>query len=80
MKRERWYVGRVKGATGWGYEAFQASETPVPVTHGDQYVFVIGPFDTKRGAKWAERYSFHNPHCQCVADAERLAMLPEFQN
>ena len=33
----------------------------------------IGPFRTKRAAKWAEEYGQSNPHFQHVNDAERLS-------
>lgn len=45
---------------------------PTPETH-PQYSAVIGPFPTVRGAEFMARYGANNPHCQTVADAEKLA-------
>lgn len=39
----------------------------------DIYMYSIGPFRTRRGADFMAAYGANNPHCQCVADAERLA-------
>lgn len=36
------------------------------------YNAVVGPFRTKRGAKFMLKFGQGNPHCRCVADAERL--------
>jgi hypothetical protein len=38
-----------------------------------QYSAVIGPFRTKRGAEFMRDHGAGNPHCQTVADAERIA-------
>lgn len=37
------------------------------------YLYVIGPFETANGAEYMARYGRNNPHCQHVANAERLA-------
>jgi hypothetical protein len=69
----RWYIGeRYDFCTGTHRsEAFTATETP---RQGDYpYLYVIGPFKTKRAAKWAEKYGHLNPHFQHVNDAERIA-------
>jgi len=68
-KSTRWYVGY----NGQGFIAFTTTETPVQTTHGDRFMYVIGPFRTRRGAFWAERYGYRNPHFCHVRDAERLA-------
>ena len=65
----RWYCGKV----GNLYEAFRSRVTPTQRTHGDMYTTVIGPFKTKRAAKWTERFGYRNPHFRHVDDAERLA-------
>jgi len=64
----KWYVGIA--ATTRAYIAFRASDTP---TEASGYLAVIGPFKTKRGALWAEKYGRSNPHFQHVDDAERYA-------
>lgn len=69
--RRKWYVGHVAN----GLEAFHSDCTPTESSHGNQYRAVIGPFRTKRGAKWTERYGYMNPHFVTVDDAERLATI-----
>lgn len=66
----RWYVG-VK-ASGARFP-FKAETLPTRETHGAQYVAVIGPFRTKRGATFDAAFGRNNPHIQHVNDAERLA-------
>jgi hypothetical protein len=39
------------------------------------YMYLIGPFYTYRAAEWMRIHGNNNPHCQCVADAERLSKL-----
>jgi hypothetical protein len=70
--RWRWYVGLTHDHT---YKAFQWFNTPTERGFGHLYGAIIGPFKTKRAAKWVERHGLHNPHFQTVADAERLAWL-----
>lgn len=41
----------------------------------EQFIYVIGPFKTLRGAKFMRDFGFNNPHCQDVNDAEKLAKL-----
>ena len=74
---ERFWVGRTIRswmAIGIGVkrEVFKAAEIPSSLTH-PQYYAVIGPFKTKGGAEFMQDYGEGNPHCQTVADAERLA-------
>ena len=70
MLRFRYYVGcRHNGE----YEIFRSVDTPLYVTHGKDYVLVIGPFRTKRGAVFMAEHGRGNPHLQTVADAERYA-------
>jgi|TARA_R110000824_G_scaffold394637_1_gene594614 hypothetical protein len=69
------YVGCRKGdsAEPFKREVFKAETTPTPTTHGERYYAVIGPFRTRRGADFMAQHGEANPHCQNVADAERLA-------
>jgi hypothetical protein len=69
MARPHWYVGC---NAGMKRDLFTADQTPTFATHGGQFAAVIGPFRTKRGALFMAQYGNGNPHCQCVADAERL--------
>jgi hypothetical protein len=54
-------------------EIFRSDETPTFQTHGEKYNAVVGPFQTRRAAEFMRDFGRNNPHCQCVADAERLA-------
>lgn len=68
--KPRYYVGMNKG---WKFEVFKSLVVPTAETHGAIYSGVIGPFQTKRGAEFMATYGQNNPHCQTVAEAERLA-------
>lgn len=48
-----------------------------PTADNCKYAAVIGPFRTRKGAEFMARNGFNNPHCQGVADAERLAKIAE---
>jgi len=75
MKSERkrkWYVGRDKA---WTYRAFSLAYRPTERKQGRRWVYVIGPFRTKRAALWVERFGELNPHFRSVEDAEQLARL-----
>lgn len=67
--RTKPYVGVKNGK----YKVFKSFYTPTRKSHGSRYTYVIGPFDTMRGAKYMADYGRGNPHLQTVADAERLA-------
>jgi len=54
---------------------FSYKETPTQESHGALYAAVIGPFRTKRGQEFMAKHGAHNPHCRCVADAERLSVV-----
>jgi len=56
-------------------EVFRSTATPTAESHGEKYVAVIGPFRTVRGANFMRDHGQGNPHCQCVSDAERLAIV-----
>jgi len=70
------YVGLVLGG---GRVVFRSVETPTWDSHGHLYGAVIGPFRTRRGAGFMSRYGAGNPHCRCVADAERLGYREELE-
>ena len=74
-KRFRWYLGR-RSSTATR-ELFRARETPTPADY-PEYNAVIGPFKTYAGAQFMLDFGQNNPHCRCVADAERLAKAKEF--
>lgn len=59
-------------------ERFLSDVEPTSTSHGERYVFVVGPFRTARAARWAEKYGHLNPHFRHVDDAERISALPEF--
>ena len=65
----RYYVGVQSGKR----EVFTSPRTPTEATHGRMFAAVIGPFRTARGARFMATCGGNNPHCQTVADAERLA-------
>lgn len=77
MKPKQWYIGYVSFTKG--FEAFRSEVNPTPDTHGTgsgrkpPILYVVGPFRTKRGAKWAEKYGHNNPHFTGVAAAEAFA-------
>jgi hypothetical protein len=52
---------------------FQALAIPTTETHGHLFAAVIGPFQTEAGAAVMAESQGGNPHCQTVADAERIA-------
>jgi hypothetical protein len=52
---------------------FRAANEPAEQSHGERFAAVIGPFRTLQGAEFMRDYGKGNPHCQTVADAERLA-------
>ena len=63
------------GQTAEKRVVFHVSNEPTFESHGEIYAACIGPFRTKRAALWMADpvRGQGNPHCQCVADAERLA-------
>ncbi len=67
FKRIPYYVG-IKDGTRTVFQCAKLpSETLTP-----EYAAVIGPFRTKQGARFMAQRGANNPHCQTVADAERL--------
>lgn len=80
MSRKRWYVGIRASELGdlrpYG-EAFPAESTPTEDSHGNRFACTIGPFVTRRGAEYMAKYGRANPHCRCVAEAERLAKISD---
>jgi len=69
-KYTRPYVGLAKDG---GREIFRSVTTPTEAEYGERFFAVIGPFRTTRGALFMKDHGAGNPHCQHVADAERLA-------
>ena len=74
--KSRWYVGLMANGKR---RAFQSTVVPTDSSvdkygelHSKWYGAVIGPFQTKRAALWAESQG-SNPHFQTVADAERIS-------
>jgi hypothetical protein len=70
--KTQWYVGH---KTNGELVAFGDTSEPTVQGYGKLFGAVIGPFKTKRGALWVEKYGRSNPHFQHVNDAERLAKL-----
>lgn len=70
---KRYYVGYSLGKTDVHREVFLSEGTPTEASHGAKFGAVIGPFQTKAGAVFMADYGQGNPHCQTVAEAERLA-------
>ena len=71
MIRKQWHVGLMEGKR----EIFPCIGEPTRASHGHLYLASIGPFRTKRGAIYMRDFGQGNPHCQTVADAERLALV-----
>lgn len=71
--RNKIYCGMLTN-TPEKWEIFRwAGAMPTNNTHGKKYRCVVGHFRTLAGAKFMRDHGPGNPHCQCVADAERLA-------
>jgi hypothetical protein len=70
-QRAKFYVGLPYGQGK--LEVFKSVVTPTKA-NTPHFMAVIGPFRTKRGANYMAE-NRHNPCCQCVSDAERLAKL-----
>jgi len=60
-------------AFGTKREIFRYPQEPTTDSHGHVFDAVIGPFRTMRGARFMRDHGQGNPHCLCVADAERLS-------
>ena len=54
------------------YVSFSCSHVPTVKSHGEQFVYTIGPFKSKKGQLWAATYGKDNPHFRHVADAEHI--------
>lgn len=72
-RQKKWWVGKLIQTNR--FQAFKAESTPIESSHGDLYSYCVGPFKTKRGAMWAEKYGNNNPHFVTVNDAERYAKM-----
>jgi hypothetical protein len=73
--KKRFYVGCKEGKR----EVFKFHKNP-EWSDNLSYLATIGPFRTKAGANYMALYGGNNPHCQCVADAERLALIHKGQS
>ncbi len=66
--RKKIYVGLMEGSKR---EIFRSATTPTRDAF-PQYLAVVGPFRTVRGAQFMVNFGQNNPHCRCVSEAERL--------
>lgn len=77
--KNQWYIGICNGSIPCEpkgkYKAFRPILAPTEENYNSQFFALIGPFQTKRAALWAEKYGRGNPHFQHVADAERLSKI-----
>lgn len=69
-RRKKYYVLQQAGKP---WELFYLADEPTFATHGHIDGAFIGPFRTKMGAEYMRQYGNNNPHCRCVAEAEKLA-------
>ncbi len=76
MKRKKIYVGC--NAQKW--EVFRSAIVPVDSTHGNKYLYAIGPFRTIRAANYMAKYGRGNPNLQTVGKAERCAVKESKKN
>jgi hypothetical protein len=67
--RYKWYVGVRRDGSR---RAFRSVSIPTGDIWGALYGYVIGPFDTKKGALWAEA----RLGCQSVYEAEKAVKNP----
>jgi len=74
MRARRWYIGLDKAGC---FRAFRSTYVPTARKHGRKFAYVIGPFRTARGARWAERFGLGNPAFTHVDAAERIAKFQE---
>jgi hypothetical protein len=70
-KRKKYYIGITNVVTRQG-EIFLYENEPTEQTHGHKYMYVIGPFTTKKAAV----YMIDHPYCSSVYDAEKLKDIP----
>lgn len=70
-KRRKYFVG-LDGMDG-ARVIFNRIDNQTPMRKDyPEYNAVIGPFRTKRGAKFMLKFGQGNPHCRNVSDAEKL--------
>ena len=74
MRTRRWYIGLDKAGC---FCAFRSAYAPTAEKHGRKFAYVVGPFRTARGARWAERFGLGNPAFTHVDAAERIAKFQE---
>ena len=68
MNKSKWYVGIASTVR----TMFKSATDPTQESHGKMYLACIGPFQTRAAAEYMRDCGQGNPHCQCVADAERI--------
>jgi hypothetical protein len=68
----KYYVGVFDNRGYHEREVFQSEHEPIVATHGDQYLYCIGPFETVESAEFMAGPGFNNPHCITPNDAVRL--------
>lgn len=68
-KYSRLYVGHKQDLSR---ETFRSTSRPTNESH-PQFLYVTGPFKTKRGAGYFAKYPVKGPVCLSVAMAEKLA-------
>lgn len=77
MSKLKWHVGiatgNLAGEPHGTYVAFRPLLAPTLENYGSQFIALIGPFVTKRGAEWMAKYGKVNPHALDVASAEKHA-------
>ncbi len=66
IKADKWGMNIIR-------EVFQA-ENPTKETHGDRFVYIIGPFVSELGAMFMAGPGFLLPDCCTPNDAERMAL------
>ena len=67
-------VRHLKTESNSNRQIFKAKTEPTEKEY-PQFIYIIGPFKTLRGAEFMRDYGYNNPHCQHVNDAEKLAKL-----
>ena len=64
------YLGRRKQGD---LVVFRSPKTPTKVSHGQFFIAVIGPFQSKVGASYYALHGRDNPELSTAEDVERLA-------
>ena len=70
MIRKHYYVGMNRETKWMETISIYSADTDKERKY---FTYLIGPFYTYRAAEFMRIHGRNNPHCQCVADAERLS-------